>query len=111
MDEAQKIELMNEASNTYRRALDMEPKNAETWKNYGVALTIVGQWEKSRTALETALKLKQDDPELYIALADVSLRGFNDKQKALFYVNRALQLNLSAQTRQYLENLRTTIMK
>ncbi|MDD1728655.1 MAG: tetratricopeptide repeat protein, partial [Methanospirillum sp.] len=51
-----------QALEPYNQSLTYNPKNADTWINYGKSLWVLGMYQKSLDAYNTALSLRPNDP-------------------------------------------------
>lgn len=56
------------AANHLERALELEPLNADVWHTWSMLAAEQGKWGDAITRMERALKLRDDDPELWIQL-------------------------------------------
>ena len=63
-----------EAIQQYRRALDADPRNAQTFYNLSVAQLQVGDWAGQKSSLLRALELNPDLALVHDALGVISLR-------------------------------------
>jgi tetratricopeptide (TPR) repeat protein/serine/threonine protein kinase len=51
-----------------KRALEVEPRNAEVWQNWSILAGENGDWSEAVVRMEQAIKLDNDNPELWVQL-------------------------------------------
>jgi len=56
------------AAGHLQRALELEPRNADVWHTWSMLAAEEGKWADAVSRMESALKLKADDPELWIQM-------------------------------------------
>ena len=56
------------AAGHLKRALELEPRNADVWHTWSMLAAEEGKWSDAISRMETALQLRDDDPELWIQL-------------------------------------------
>ena len=56
------------AASHLERALELEPRNADVWHTWSMLAAEEGDWPEALSRMEMALKLRNDDPELWIQL-------------------------------------------
>jgi len=84
--------LLAEAEEAGRRAVAMDPKQAQAWNNLGIVLQEVGKFDESRACLERVVELMPEWPEAWNNLANTCRRqGRFDLAEP--HYRRALQLN------------------
>jgi tetratricopeptide (TPR) repeat protein/serine/threonine protein kinase len=56
------------AAGHLERALESEPRNPDVWHTWSILAAEEGNWGEALSRMETALKLRNDDPELWVQL-------------------------------------------
>lgn len=83
---------MEEAVNSYRKAIQMNPSFAEAYCNCGVALKKLGRFEEALQSYNKAIHLKPNYPDAF-SNRGVLLQELGDWDQALFSHNKAIQLD------------------
>lgn len=84
--------LLAEAEEAGRRAVAMDPSQAQAWNNLGIVLQEAGKFDESRACLERVVELMPEWPEAWNNLANTCRRqGRFDLAEP--HYRRALQLN------------------
>lgn len=88
----QALGKMNEAVDSFNRALALNPNYVAALNNLGIALQHQGKMEASINTFQQALKLQPDYAELYSNLADV-LRENRQLEASITCARHAISLN------------------
>jgi tetratricopeptide (TPR) repeat protein len=68
------LERYEEAVQHYGALLQRRPDDESAWIGMGIALDLLGRWEKAKTAFESALLVNVDSPEANFNLASLLAR-------------------------------------
>lgn len=63
------------AANHLQRALELEPRNGLVWQTWSILAAEEGDWAEAINRMEEALRLRADDPELWIQLGRCYRKG------------------------------------
>ena len=81
---------LREATEYLKRAVDLEPENADAWRELAEALLYDGRAVEATAALKQASELQPDDATTLLDLAHAARAAGND-QEAIDYVNQAVE--------------------
>ncbi len=84
-----------DAATTYRKALDIDPRQAPVWNRLGVALLKQGLWEEGVSAYRKAIDLDPGDPDAHGGVT-VALRAMGREAEAQKEEKRFLELGKEA---------------
>lgn len=85
------VELdMREATEYLQRACDLEPENADAWRELADALLYDGRAVEATKALRRAAELQPDDAEVLLDLAHAA-RAAGNADEAMGYVQQAVE--------------------
>lgn len=84
-----------EAIDSYKKALELNPRDADICLNLGCAYASLGEQEEALTYYQKALQLNPNDYEASHSLAGVYLH-LKQYQQAIIYYQKALEINPSA---------------
>lgn len=82
------------AISSYRRAVELDPKNADYQNSLGIALYRVGQWQEADEALLASIGLGNDKPHLWLFLAMANWH-VDRKDKALDWYTKSLNWRIA----------------
>ena len=72
---------------------DLRPDYAEAFNNVALVYLEKGAYKKALKGFREALQLMPGNAEVCFNIALVYLKGFKDKENALYYLKRSLQLD------------------
>ena len=75
-----------------RRALELDPKNADALLNLGASLKGQDRLDEALVAYERALQLRPDSADLFMARGKLSLEGYARIDEALGWFSKALRV-------------------
>lgn len=75
-----KIGRMEDASRIIRKAIDINPNNAESWNCLSESLLKLGETNKAIDASKEALKIKPKNVSTYVTLANAFIKQNNEKR-------------------------------
>lgn len=84
--------LVDEAIAAYQKALDVNPKNGDSWYYQGRCYEVIGDWEKALFDLQKATELDPSDAYNWLGLGEV-YDGLGQQDKATEAFRRAVQLD------------------
>ncbi len=84
----QVLEMYEDAIGCCRRALELDPRDADVLQNHGAILHRAGRDSEALLSLKKALALNADDPDIFNNLALVC-RALGDRDGALAYIEDA----------------------
>jgi tetratricopeptide (TPR) repeat protein len=85
------VELdLREATDYLQRAVELEPDNADAWRELAEALLSDGRAVEATAAFRRALELRPDDAATLLDLAHAARAAGNDEE-AIGYVNQAVE--------------------
>ena len=90
--ELEKVDRAAEASDSYRRAVDLSPGYADAHTNLGILLMRQGKLDEAAGHLQLAMQLKPDSASGYNNLGNVLMK-LGKRKLAKRYLERALEIN------------------
>lgn len=85
------VELnLREATEYLQRAVDLEPENADAWRELAEALLYDGRAVEATVALKQAVELQPDDSAALLDLAHAA-RAAGNEEEAIGYVTQAVE--------------------
>ncbi len=85
------VERCHEAIPLYELVLLLNPSNAQSWMEKGIAHCLENDWVKGRSAFEVALELSPDSPLLLTQMIQSSI-ALGDKDQAMEHYKRCKDL-------------------
>ena len=80
-----------QAIDCYNKAIELDPEDADTYNNKGIALKSLGEYQQAIDCYDKAIKLKPDDLKAYYNKGD-ALRELGDHQQAIDCYDKAIEL-------------------
>ena len=81
---------VKEAEISWKKVLEIDPKNAEAWNNLGVLYRKQGDNEKALAAFQEAAELAPDRPDIPYNIGNL-YKTSGDFEKAVSYYNKAIE--------------------
>ena len=75
-----------------QRAVELDDKNTDAWKNLGKALHFLDLFEQSISAFDAAIQLEPDDDFIYY-LKSRPQKSLNKYKEALISINKAIEMD------------------
>jgi Flp pilus assembly protein TadD len=88
-----KMDYFQDAIAAHQKSLELEPNSAKYWTNLGIVYRLTAQYDKAENCYEKALAIDPDYPELYTSLGALHLTHTMKFQKAIYYLEKAIQLD------------------
>ena len=85
--------LFDEAIEEYKKAIKIDPSLAQAYRDLGKTYEDKRLFKEAMKAYFGALRLKPDDAKTHLDLGALFLTHFYDRKRAIFHLNRVLQLN------------------
>ncbi|MBB5645909.1 tetratricopeptide repeat protein [Pedobacter cryoconitis] len=80
-----------EAEKHYKKALDLNPNYAESWKNLGHIYSFYRNLEKEMQCYNNALSIKPDLPQALICKGIALIKDLNNFNEGISYLKKALE--------------------
>ena len=80
------------AISEYKRAIELDPNNSNTYENLAIALAKTGHFQDALKVMQTAIRLSPDDAMKYATLG-IIYHADNKLQQALVHYIRSVRLN------------------